>query len=256
MPAVRSSASRRLRGLKNISWLTARQLDKLSNALTVTVAEKRAIIFDEKHSHDTAFILLAGVARITCRNRKGARTLVIMVAPGMIPGFPPPVPGISYNFRCEAVTACRVGTVELEALVEISLGIASADFKRMAQSYLGRWDLVQLRCANFMSCTLEERLALILLELGENFGIAETKGIRLTLPARHRDLAELVGASRPRITEHLIMFERKRLISRNSRQLVINRDRLESFLAQAHITAVDVELRKTGNSVPERVASS
>jgi len=53
MTAARLSAARKLRGLKNISWLTTRQLDKLSNALTVTVAEKRAIIFDEKHSHDT-----------------------------------------------------------------------------------------------------------------------------------------------------------------------------------------------------------
>ncbi len=176
-----------------------------------------------------------------------------MVAPGMIPGFPPPVPGISYNFRCEAVTVCRIGTIELEALVEISLGIASDDFKRMASSYLGRWDLVQLRCANFMSCTLEERLALILLELSENFGIADPRGIRLTLPARHRDLAELVGASRPRITEHLIMFERKRLISRNSRQLVINRDRLEAFLSQAHLAATDGELGKVRRSLSQRV---
>ncbi|HEY9158373.1 Crp/Fnr family transcriptional regulator, partial [Candidatus Binatus sp.] len=145
--------------------------------------------------------MLAGVARITCRNRKGQRTLVIMVAPGMIPGFPPPVPGISYNFRCEALTPCQIGTIDLESFVEISLGVASADFKRLAASYLGRWDLVQLRCANFMSCTLEERLALILLELSENFGVPNTKGMRLTLPARHRDLAELAGASRPRITE-------------------------------------------------------
>jgi CRP/FNR family transcriptional regulator, cyclic AMP receptor protein len=251
MSAVRASiGTRRLRGLKNISWLTARQLERLSDALTVSTVEKRAIIFDEKHSPDSAYILLTGVARITCRNRKGQRTLVIVVAPGMIPGFPPPVAGISYNFRCEAVTVCRVGTIDLESFVEISLGIASADFKRMAESYLGRWDLVQLRCANFMSCTLEERLALILLELSENFGIPDPKGIRLTLPTRHRDLAELVGASRPRITEHLITFERKRLITRNSRQLVINRDRLEGFLAQTHISAADSEYGKARRSLP------
>src|SRR6202453_2689011 len=253
MATARASSTRRLRGLKNISWLSGRQLDRLSNGLTVGMAEKRAIIIDEKHSHDTAFILLAGVARITCRNRKGQRTLVIMVAPGMIPGFPPPVAGISYNFCCVAVTMCRIGTIELEALVEISLGIASVDFKRMAESYLGRWDLVQLRCANFMSCTLEERLALILLELSENFGIPAPKGIRLTLPARHKDLAELVGASRPRITEHLIEFERKHLISRNSRQLVVNRDRLETFLAQAHTAAGDIEFGKARRSLPQRV---
>ena len=248
MPSARVSSTRKLRGLKNISWLSARQLDRLSNGLTVSIAEKRAIIFDEKHSPTSAYILLAGVARITCRNRKGQRTLVIMVAPGMIPGFPPPVAGISYNFRCEAVTMCRIGTIELEALVEISLGIASVDFKLMAESYLGRWDLVQLRCANFMSCSLEERLALILLELSENFGVPDPKGVRLTLPTRHRDIAELVGASRPRITEQLISFEKKHLISRNSRTLVVNRDRLESFLSQAHISRGGVEIGKARSS--------
>ena len=159
-----------------------------------------------------------------------------MVAPGMIPSFPPPVPGITYNFRCEAVTPCRIGTIDLEAFVEISLGIAAADFKRMAASYMGRWDLVQLRCANFMNCTLEERLALTLLELSENFGVPDAKGVRLTLPARHKDLAELVGASRPRITEHMSMFEQKHLIARDNRQLIVNRDRLASFLAQTQIS--------------------
>ena len=242
MSTVRASNARKLRGLKNISWLNTRQLDRLYNALTISIVEKRGIIFDDKHTPNAAYILLSGVARISCRNRKGQRTLVIMVAPGMVPGFPPPVPGISYNFRCEAVTVCRIGAIELETFIEISLGVASADFRRLAASYLGRWDLVQLRCANFMSCTLEERLALILLELCENFGAPDPKGVRLTLPARHRDLAELVGASRPRITEHLIMFERKHLISRNRRQLVVNRDRVEAFLSQAHIALDDVAL--------------
>jgi CRP-like cAMP-binding protein len=232
MAAGRASARRMLESLKNISWLKAPQLDKLSSALTVSTVEKRGIIFDEKISPDSAYILLAGVARITCRNSKGDRTLVIMVGPGIVPGFPPPVPGFSYNFRCEAVTPCRIGAIELESLIEISLGIASADFKRMAASYLGRWDLVQLRCANFMNFTVEERLALLLLELSENFGVPEGREIRLTVPARHRDLAELIGASRSRITEQLAAFERKNLISRNGRQVVVSRDRLESLLAQ------------------------
>ena len=236
MRCVRASSIRRLRALKNISWLTAPQLEKLAGVLTVSTVEKRAIIIDEKHSPGSAYILLAGVARITCRNRKGQRTSVIMIAPGMIPGFPPPVPGISYNFRCEAVTPCQIGTIDLESFLQISLGVASADFKRMAASYMGRWDLVQLRCANFMNCTLEERLALTLLELSENFGVPDAKGVRLTLLARHKDLAELVGASRPRITEHMNAFEQKHLIARDNRQLIVNRDRLESFLAQTPIS--------------------
>ena len=160
-----------------------------------------------------------------------------MVAPGMIPGVPPAVSGIRYNFRCEAVTDCQIGTVTLATFIEIALGIASADFKRMAASYSGRWDLVQLRCSNFMGCTLEERVALILLELSENFGVRDGQGVRLTVPARHKDLAELVGASRPRVTEYLTSFEHKHLIVRDGRQLIVRRDRLERFLAQIHLSA-------------------
>jgi CRP-like cAMP-binding protein len=238
MVVARAWGNRKLRGLGNISWLTSRQLDKLAGALTVSTVEKRGVISEEKNSPEFVYMLLSGVARITCRNRKGARTLLMMVAPGMIPGFPPRVIGIKYDFRCEAVTDCQVGTVELEKFIEISLGIDSEDFKRMATSYLGRWDLVQLRCSNFMSCTLEERLALILLELSEHFGVRNGKGIRLTVHPRHRDLADLVGASRPRITEHLIRFEKKTLISREHHQFTVNREHLESFLAQAH-SAVD-----------------
>ncbi len=234
MTAARASAVRRLRGLGNISWLTSRQLDKLAGALIVSSVERRGVISEDKNTNGSAYVLLSGVARISCRNRKGLRRLLMMVAPGMVPGFPPRVVGITYDFRCEAVTNCQVGTIPLEKLIEISLGIDSEDFKRMANSYLGRWDLVQLRCSNFMSCTLEERLALILLELSEHFGVRNGKGIRLTVHARHRDIAELVGASRPRITEHLIEFEEKQLITREDHQFTVHRDRIETFLAQTH----------------------
>jgi CRP-like cAMP-binding protein len=129
MRAVGRSGIRELRGLKNISWLRSRQLNRLANALSMSRVEKHGIIFDEKHAPESAYLLLSGVARVTCRNRRGDGTLVIMVAPGMIAGFPPPVSGIRYNFRCEAVTDCQIGVVGLETFIEIALGIASADFK-------------------------------------------------------------------------------------------------------------------------------
>jgi Crp-like helix-turn-helix domain len=83
----------------------------------------------------------------------------------------------------------------------------------------------------------EERVVLILLELGENFGVSDGEGVRLTVPARHHDLGELVGASRPRVTEYLSSFKRKRLIVRAGRQVIIRRDQMESFLAQRHSPA-------------------
>ena len=54
------------------------------------------------------------------------------------------------------------------------------------------------------------------------------------MPARHKDLADLVGASRPRVTEFLIQFEREHFIIRDERRLIVRRDRLEGFLAETH----------------------
>jgi len=215
-----------------MAWLTTRQVNTLAKALSMSRVVKGVTIFDDSSPADAAYILLSGVARITCCNRKGDRTLVIMVAPGMIPQIPPATSGIKYDFRCEAVTECQIGTATLAVIINIVLGIASADFTRMAASYCGRWDLVQLRCSNFMGCTLEERVALILLELSENFGLPDPLGVRLTLRARHKDLAELVGASRPRVTEYLTDFENKQMLIRDGRQLIVRKDLLEDFLAR------------------------
>jgi CRP/FNR family transcriptional regulator, cyclic AMP receptor protein len=233
MPAKRIVEVRSLRRLKNMSWLSAQRVERLARALVVSTVAKREIVFDEKSVPESVYILLSGIARITCRNRKGQRRLVIMVAPGMISGFPLPVSGISYDFRCEAFTSCQIGAINLEAFIRISLGIESIDFKRMALNYLGRWNLVQLRCSNFMSCTLQERLALALLELSEDFGVRDSDGVRLNLLTRQSDLAELVGASRPRITEYLSQFEQDRLIARKDRILIVQRDRIQNFLSRA-----------------------
>jgi hypothetical protein len=117
-------------------------LNKLAGALVVSKVEKRGVITEEKNSPEFVYSLFTRVARITCRNRKGIRTLLMIVAPGLIPDFPPKVIGIKYAFRCEAVTDCQVGTVELQKFTEIALGIDSEDFKRMATSYLGRWGVL------------------------------------------------------------------------------------------------------------------
>lgn len=161
--------------------------------------------------------------------------MVIMLSPGLIPAFPAAVAGITYNFRCEAVTSCQVGTIALNSFMKICLGIGSAAFQQMAGSFLGRWDRVHLRCANLIGCTLVERLALILLDLTENFGVRNHHGgILVDVPLRHADLAEMVGASRPRVTDHLRQLTKKHLLSRRNQRLVVDQKGLKDLLMDTH----------------------
>jgi hypothetical protein len=43
-----------------------------------------------------------------------------------------------------------------------------------------------------------------------------------------------VSASRPRVTEFLIQFERDGMIVRDQRHLIVRREKLENFLEQKH----------------------
>jgi len=243
MPSARSFRVRRLKALANISWLTNAQLEKLAGALTLTSHRKRTTIFTDKFSPESAYILLSGVARITCDDRNGRRKMVILLSPGLIPAFPTAVAGITYNFRCEAVTSCQVGTVELNNFVKICLGIDSTLFQQMSASFLGRWDRVHLRCSNLINCSLDERLAPILLDLTENFGVPnDNGGMRLTVPVSHRELAELIGVTRPRVTEHLNEFTEKHLVSRQNGRLVVDHKGLEGFLMETNREGFSGEL--------------
>jgi CRP-like cAMP-binding protein len=240
----RSAIARSLKALANISWVTAEHLEELAQALSVTRHEKRSTIFSDKHSFEAAHLLLSGVARITCANRKGQRTMAILLSPGLIPAFPTAVTGIFYDFRCEAVTSCEIGTIGLDNFMKICLGIGSADFRKMAASFLGRWDRVHLRCANLIGCTIEERLALTFLDLTENFGVRDQHGgVLLDVPLRQGDLAEMVGASRPRVAEHLRELTRKHLISRKDQRVVVDDKGLKGFLMETNREGFSGELR-------------
>jgi predicted transcriptional regulator len=64
----------------------------------------------------------------------------------------------------------------------------------------------------------------------------------LTVPVSHRELAELIGVTRPRVTEHLTEFTEKHLISRQNGRFVVDHKGLEGFLMETHREGFSGEL--------------
>jgi len=64
--------------------------------------------------------------------------------------------------------------------------------------------------------------------------IAQSRGTLLRVSFSHKDIANLVGASRPRVTEHLARLEREKFVIRQGRQMVVQVAKLfDSMNAQA-----------------------
>jgi DNA-binding transcriptional ArsR family regulator len=88
-----------------------------------------------------------------------------------------------------------------------------------------------LRGSSFLSLGLHERIGLALLELCSDFGIADSRGTLLRVAVSHGHLANLVGASRPRVTEHLARLERDGLVIRQGHQLVVRAEELKDSIS-------------------------
>ncbi len=214
--------------LRNLSWLNKDQLEALAQSLTYIRKKKRETIFYEGEASEQVYILLSGVAKLSLLNRE-ERVLVGLVGPGEVFGVSSLLPNAIRPYRCDAFSDCIVGVGRPSTMVEVMLGVPLERFSRMLDITVGRWWAMLQRYTNYQGLSVRERLADALLELGAKFGAEEARGVLLTLKLTHFDLAELVGASRQRTTEHLIEFENEGMIIRDGRRLIIVPERLRAL---------------------------
>lgn len=210
----------RLRRLKSLSWLSQPELAVLVSALTITNHKRHSVILREGALARDAHILLSGIARITCRNSRNERVTVALLAPGPIPQFPA-IPVSQSGFQCEAYNDCRAGSVNWDDFDRITASDKESAFKHFHRNDMKLWYRLLLRSSSFLNLGLHERIAVALLELCSEFGIEESRGTLLRVTFSHKDIANLVGASRPRVTEHLARLEREQFLIRQGRQMVV-----------------------------------
>jgi len=147
------------------------------------------------------------------------------------------------SFQCEAYNDCRVGTVSWDDFDGITVNAPESAFKQFHRNDLKQWYRLLLRSSSFLNLGLHERIAIALLELCSDFGIEESRGTLLRVSFSHKDIANLVGASRPRVTEHLARLEREKFVIRQGRQMVVQVAKLfDSMNAQAGAHLTDAHL--------------
>ena len=218
--ASRETDLDRLSRLKALSWLSPSELKLLASALSLANYKRHSLILRDVALAQGAHILISGIARITCRTAQNQRVTVALLAPGPIPDFPA-LPLSQSGFQCEAYNDCRVGTVSWADFGGITPNAPDSAFRQFHSNDLKQWYRLLLRSSSFMNLGLHERIAIALLELCSDFGVEESRGTLLRVAFSHKDIANLVGASRPRVTEHLARLERDKFVIRQGRQMVV-----------------------------------
>lgn len=221
----------RLGQLKGLSWLSAAQLKDLDDSMAVRSVKRNGVIFQELGKPSVeVHILLSGAAQLRHLNGDGPR-VVAMMMPGVIFRLPQMPPEVGHNFEWMALSDCRVGRLPIERYVAITLGVDYRAYARVSEQAETRIGRILARYPSFIGFALLQRVAVALIELAVEFGVQNYRGVVLGIVPTHKQLADLVGASRPKVSEVMNDLQRRKALSRDGRKLTVAVKRLEAIVA-------------------------
>jgi CRP-like cAMP-binding protein len=166
---------------------------------TATSYRKGSVIFPQGSSGDTLFWVSGGVVDIVARVNE-TRTVKWLIGPGDIFGhlsFPDSRGRYVQAFAAQARTDCQIGLITQERLAEALQMLDAASSVRLLQRIVGIWAATTHYWVRLSGMNHRQRLESVLGDLATRFGIKESRGTLLIPELRHRDLAEMIGCTRP-----------------------------------------------------------
>jgi CRP/FNR family transcriptional regulator, cyclic AMP receptor protein len=169
-----------------------------------------------------AYIVEAGVIKLSARNLQGRSTILGLALPGDIVGDIGALDGRPQPLDALAVTSSEVVGVDAALWLEM-IGRTPSAALELARSLARALRYVYGSAAERTTGTCPARLAGRLLDLAEALGRTRTWGLELDLPLAQEDLGQLAGMSRESTCKTLRTFKRAGLLDYRGRRLHILR---------------------------------
>ena len=221
---------KKLQQLTNLTGLSAAQLKKLADNLSVETVAKNQIVFDQGDDASLIYLLLSGVAKLSYVGDQERETIVSLLPAGRFFGLDAVIPQSRYGLRCEAFEESTIGSIKPKALIELFTVGSHDAFLRAYIAVFHPTRAAYVHCIKGIGVDVRRRLAMELLNLADRFGATDPRGISITLNLSHELLANLIGSSRQQVTQYLNEFDHDRIIFRNGRRIIIDAEKVHRIL--------------------------
>lgn len=215
-----------LRQLNIFNDLSAEEMEELDAQSLMRHHEPGEHVFRQGQTAAALFLLKAGNVRLATTTEDGKEVVLAVLGMGDLFGD---LPLLGQEYQCcdaRALTAaevCRIPVDNLERLIKQrpiialklirSLGERLSEFQRMVESAFTK--------------TAKQRLAQLLLKLGEQHGLKTRIGLGINLRLTQQELANMIGATRESVAvllgemrhEGILHTANHRVILRDPRKL-------------------------------------
>jgi CRP/FNR family cyclic AMP-dependent transcriptional regulator len=202
--------------------LGEQELQTVATACHLRRFKRGEVLFHEGDPGNCLFVLQCGHVKIVMIAPDGKETILRVQGPGeslgelsLIDGAPRSATGVAQ----EAVQALTLHRDDFLALVEQRPAVARAVMAALA-------DMVRRLSAQFQAvATLDVRalLAQKLLELADRHGQAMETGIRIALRLTQQELADMIGATRVSVNQHVGSFQDQGILTWDAEGIILHR---------------------------------
>jgi CRP-like cAMP-binding protein len=230
--------------IKGFSWLACDKREALAAKLKVFPLKSRARVFVSGEGTDNVYLVLRGLVQVG----EPDSSVTSIVGPGEIFGFSALVfdnPGLFYY---RAISESYVGTIAADDFVRVIFGVAPQNITLLLDFVFKKWwGGAILRMFQSSGLSVEHRLNRALREIGAKIGVRDSRGTILDVPITHQALGELIGASRPKITEAIRKLIRSGKIIREHRRMIL----VDPHPVQNQEPRLRRQIRQTQSELPE-----
>ena len=192
-------------------------LDAISSPVSYS---KEAILFVEGQEPTGVFLLSDGRLKLSTNSADGKSIIVRMAEPGELVGLPGVLSGKAYELTAEALEPLQANFIPRDAFLQFLREHGEATL-RVAEilSDIYHSTLLEVRYLGFSGSTAE-KLARFLLDLPAT-PFQNNGHLRATLTLTHKEIGEMIGASRETVTRLFAHFKRERLIEVHGSTLIL-----------------------------------
>lgn len=202
------------------SGLSADEMAWLDKATRMITLKRNQPVYLPEDPSDSVFFIKAGQVRI-CRVLEDGRQLTLaLLGPGEMFGELEVIEESPRDTSAEAVEdtfVCALPRPEFESLLT-----RRPDLARRLTKLIGfRLKRIESRIEDLIFRDVPVRLARLLLQLSNDLGVADSRGVLIRVKLTHQELANLIGSTRETVTTMLGDFKRSGLIAFAERRIIV-----------------------------------
>ncbi len=214
------------------SFLSDEELKKIVDMTGHKSYKKGNLLCSEGEKSDTLFIINEGGVKISKLTKDGKEQIVHIFTSGDFFGELSLFSNDeTYNFDVYAISDLKVCTLTKENMNEILLTNPEISLK-LLQVITKRLTQTENLAQNLATNDAEIRIAYMLLEFAEKYGIPTDQGMQVKLPINREEMANYVGVTRETISRKLSIFEELGIINLIGNKILIIKqiDVLKSYV--------------------------